>query len=477
MSKYLIQTFGCQMNVHDSRRMEEVLSQAGYEAAQTASDADVIVFNTCSIREKAEHKLMSALGTYRPLKHMRPDLVLAVAGCVAQQESEKLLRKVPYLDVVLGPDNIPELPALIEHVRSGGPPVARTVFDNDNPSFLQATPRAARDEVCSFVTIMKGCDQRCSFCIVPYTRGSERYRSADDIIHEIKHMVEGGIREVTLLGQTVNSWYEPGTADINSMLAPHQRALDKSSQFASLLQRISDEVPALSRLRYTSPHPQHLTDELLEKHASLEVLASHVHLPVQSGSNRVLKRMIRRYTREHYIERAKALLQSRKGMTLSTDVIVGFPGESDEDFEQTLDLIKSVGFVSAFAFKYSPRPFTPSLKLEDDVSEEVKDERLAALLSLVAEQQDAHLESLVGTIQSVLIEGPSRGVQGRFMGRTERNEIVHVDLAPEQNPVGQLLEVEICQAFKHSLRAVKRGESLAPVPAKNTRRLPLAGVQ
>lgn len=469
MKRFLVQTFGCQMNVHDSRRIEEVLLRAGFEPTDEPTLADLVLFNTCSVREKAEHKLMSVLGTVRPLKAQRPGVVLAVAGCVAQQEGERLLAKAPFVDLVIGPDNIAELPALVERASRGAPPIARTVFDLEDPRFLQASPRSGAREVTAFVTVMKGCDERCTFCIVPTTRGPERYRRASEIVDEIARMVGGGVREVTLLGQTVSSWHEPGSAGGSG---------NAESQFPLLLRRIAREVPGLARLRYTSPHPRHLTDALIEAHAELRVLPAHVHLPVQSGSNRVLKRMLRRYTRELYLERIARLKAARAGLTLSTDFIVGFPGETDADFEETLSLVREAGFVAAFAFKYSPRPGTPALKLDGEVHEDVKDARLAALLALVEEQQSAHLESLVGTRQEVLIESTSRG--GRFTGRSGRHEIVHVEAPEDDDLVGRLVEVSIERANKHSLAA--RLEQAVPeravpeqaVPAR-ARRLPVVG--
>lgn len=444
MKRYLVQTFGCQMNVHDSRRIEEVLAREGYAATEEPKDADVIVLNTCSVREKAEQKLRSMVGTYKGLKALRPDLVIAVAGCVAQQEGERLLRRVPHLDVVIGPDNIGELPALIEHVREGAPPLARTVFDLDAPTFLTARPRAEAREVTSFVTVMKGCDERCTYCIVPYTRGPERYRPADEIVQEVARMVEGGVREVTLLGQTVNSWHSQGAGE-------------GESEFPELLRRIAREVPELLRLRYTSPHPRHLTEALIAAHAELPLLPRHVHLPVQSGSDRLLKRMLRRYSAAEYVRRVDALRARVPGLTLSTDIIVGFPGETEEDFEATLALVREVGFVSLFGFKYSPRPFTPALKLADDVPEAVKDERLQRLFGLSESLQRAHLERCVGQRLSVLIESRDEQRADRFSGRSERHELVHVDVAPGVDPRGQLVEVEIAEAFKHSLRGALEG--------------------
>ena len=455
MKQYFVQTFGCQMNVHDSRRIEEVLRANGYAEAAEPALADLLLVNTCSVREKAEHKLMSLLGTFRPFKEARPGTVLTVAGCVAQQEGERLLRKAPFVDIVLGPDNIPELPALIRAVEQGALPITRTVFDMDDPQFLRAKPHADRREVTAYVTVMKGCDERCTFCIVPYTRGAERYRPADEIVGEIRDLVEGGVLEVTLLGQTVNSWHEPG-ADAEASKAESKLAAS-TSQFASLLRRIAEEVPRLRRLRYTSPHPRHITDELVAAHAELDVLPAHVHLPVQSGSDRVLRRMARRYSAEHYIARSDALKQAKPGLTLSTDFIVGFPGETEDDFEQTLELVGRVGYVAAFAFKYSPRPYTPALKLGEEVPEAVKDERLARLFRLIEAQQQAHLQSLVGHGLQVLVEGPSPGDRGRFAGRSERNEIVHL-VAPEgYDPTGELVTVTIDEPFRHSLSGYMAG--------------------
>jgi len=446
------------MNAHDSRRIEEVLSGHGYQAAHEGQDPDLVLFNTCSIREKAEHKVMSAVGRFRELKVRRPELVIVLAGCVAQQEGERLLQRSDLIDLVVGPDNIPELPQLIDTVREGGPRMARTVFDLDAPHFLRMTPRADRSDVSAYVTVMKGCDERCTFCVVPYTRGSERYRAANDIVAEVSSLVAGGVQEITLLGQTVNSWHEPD----------EQIVQGEDSRFAELLERIAREVPQLGRLRYTSPHPRHMTPSLVKAHRELDMLAHHVHLPVQSGSNRVLRRMRRRYTREEYLERAALLRAARSDMTLSTDLIVGFPGETDEDFEQTLDLFRQAQFSTAFVFKYSPRPRTPALKLDGEVPLPIVDQRFVELMALVDAQQLVHLQTLVGTQQQVLIEGASRSGEGLVTGRTRRNEIVHLpgDLAWR----GVLIDVRIESANRHSLTAVRIGEgaALAVQPASNS---------
>jgi tRNA-2-methylthio-N6-dimethylallyladenosine synthase len=427
------------------------------------------------VREKAEHKLRSEVGRLRPVKRARPELVVAVAGCVAQQEGEKLLTSLPHIDVVVGPDNLGELPMLAEAARMGGPPIARTVFDVEHPSFLSS---AGERGVTAFVTTMKGCDERCSFCVVPYTRGPERYRPMDEIVSEIRALVASGTREITLLGQTVNSWIPPELFDASESShgdAPSMRT--SQSQFARLLATIAREVPELGRLRYTSPHPRHLTDDLIEAHASIPVLARHVHLPVQSGSNRMLKRMIRRYTRESYLARVAELRARVPGITLSSDVIVGFPGETAEDFEETLSLVREAGFVSLFGFKFSPRPHTPALKLADDVPEAEKDRRLAAIFAVVEQQQRAHLETLVGRRVRVLIEGTSKPSQtavakvaSRVMGRTERNEIVHLDVPEARDPhalVGRFLDVSIVRANAHSLVGELPAEIAIELPTRN----------
>ncbi len=467
--RYHIETFGCQMNVHDSQRMEDALLSHGWVAAPSPREADLVVFNTCSVREKAEHKLRSEVGRLRPLKRERPDVVIAVAGCVAQQEGEALLRSIPHVDIVVGPDNLGELAALAETIRLGGPPVARTVFDLDAPTFLPAVPTVGgrTAPVSAYVTTMKGCDERCSFCIVPYTRGPERYRALDEIVQEVATLVAAGAREITLLGQTVNSWLPPDR---------WEPGVDQPSAFGTLLRAIAADVPSLGRLRYTSPHPRHLNDALIAAHAELDVLARHLHLPVQSGSDRMLKRMIRRYTRAEYVVRANALRAARSGLTLSTDVIVGFPGETEEDFRETLSLVEEVGFVALFGFKFSPRPNTPALRLRDDVPEQEKSDRLARIFEVVERQQRAHLSSLVGSTVRVLVEGDSRPATvkpsaardvGRVMGRSERNEIVHVEIPGGRDGKalpGRFLDVMVCEANAHSLLAVLKDDDVQTLP-------------
>jgi tRNA-2-methylthio-N6-dimethylallyladenosine synthase len=475
MSSYAITTFGCQMNVHDSERMHEVLRGAGYTETE-AGVADVIVLNTCSVREKAEQKLRSEVGRLAKQKRNQRDLVVVVAGCVAQQEGERLVKQLQGIDLVVGPDNIPELPRLLEELAQGAPPIVRTVFDTETPKFLTALSVAGASKT-AFVTIMKGCDERCSFCIVPYTRGPERYRPSGEVIAEIAALVAAGVREITLLGQTVNSYTDPTKA---LPPAPDANASDPDeSEFAALLRAIAERVPDLVRLRYTSPHPRHLTRSLIRAHAEVAVLARHVHMPVQSGSDRLLKRMIRRYSRAEYVERTGALVAAVPGLTLSTDIIVGFPGETDEDFDLTLSLVREVGFKGLFGFKYSERPFTPARKLADDVTEAVKSERLARLFELSESLLGEHLVGLVGSTQRVLVEGLDKERGELWSGRTDRHEIVHITGAAGLDLAGDVVDAEIVRSNKHSLQgelsASARASARARVaPEKAPRRsLPL----
>ena len=469
MSTYHVITFGCQMNQHDSQRMEEVLSKSGYVKSDGVAEADVIVLNTCSVREKAEQKLRSEVGRLGVLKKHRPELIIAVAGCVAQQEGEKLVKSLPQIDVVIGPDNIPQLPQLLRDAALGTPSQVKTVFDIEAPEFLSAEPEVVNGiSPSTFVTTMKGCDERCTFCIVPTTRGPERYRPSDEIIGEIVKLTEAGVREITLLGQTVDSYIDPKQALEEAPGAGEGRHWLKGSllerdetQFPALLRAIVAAAPKLLRLRYTSPHPRHLTPALVRAHVDIPQLAHHSHMPVQSGSERILKRMGRRYTIEEYQERTLMLKAAVPGLTLSTDIIVGFPGESDEDFQATLDIVKTIGFIGVYGFKYSERPGTPALKLKDDVPEEIKAARLAALFDLSEGMRYEHLKSLVGSVQEVLIE--SRTKNGAYSGRSMRNEIVHC--GGVEGLVGRILRVKIDKVFKHSLAGTIVEEAMArPLP-------------
>jgi tRNA-2-methylthio-N6-dimethylallyladenosine synthase len=473
MARFAVNTFGCQMNKHDSERLEEVLRSVGYTGGEgvSARDSDVIVLNTCSVREKAEQKLRSEVGRLAKLKREMPELILVVAGCMAQQEGARILKQMPAVDLVIGPDNIPELPELLADLRLGGLPKVRTVFDVDDPKFLTAP--AGSDKPTAFVTTMKGCNERCSFCVVPNTRGPERYRPSSSIITEIRQLTESGVREVTLLGQTVNSYRDPEGA---LAPAPEASADDPDeSEFAALLRAIAEDVPELARIRYTSPHPRHLTPSLIAAHRDLAVLPRHVHLPVQSGADRMLKRMIRRHTRAEYVERVERLRREVAGCTVSTDIIVGFCGETEEEFERTLSLIEEVGFTGVFAFKYSSRPNTPALKLVDDVPEEEKRRRLARLFEVTERTIGAHLATLVGTTQRVLVEGESKSRPENLTGRSERNEIVHIEGASGFDLVGEIVEAEIVEAYGHSLLGTLTPAAREGAPRRARRALRVVG--
>jgi tRNA-2-methylthio-N6-dimethylallyladenosine synthase len=456
MPGFAVVTFGCQMNMHDSERISEVLSHAGWTPEPDPEHADLVLLNTCSVREKAEQKLRSEVGRIALIKARRPALLIGVAGCVAQQEGEKLLARMPDVDLIIGPDNIAELPGLLADAELGGPPQVRTVFDTESPAFLEARPAPGQAKASEFVTVMKGCNERCAFCIVPHTRGPERYRPARGIIDEIARLVEQGTREVTLLGQTVNSYADPDAALPPAPGAGERpwththptTARQDESQFPSLLRAIVERVPGLVRLRYTSPHPRHLTRSLILAHRDLAPLARHVHLPVQSGSDRMLRRMIRRYSAAEYRERVAALRAEVPGVTLSTDVIVGFPGETRDDFAETLGLVADIGFTGLFGFKYSPRPYTPALKLDGEPTEDEKSARLAELFALSEAQRQAHLTALVGSEQLVLVEGA--GKSSGYSGRSAQNEIVHFECPLDVT--GELVPVRITRAYKNSLR-------------------------
>ena len=462
------------MNEYDSDKMRDVLEEAhGMAVTDDPASADVLLVNTCSVREKAQEKVFSLLGQWRLLKAERPQLVIGVGGCVASQEGEAITARAPFVDLVFGPQTLHRLPEMIRGRKETG----RSQIDISFPEIekFDHLPRAKAGGAAAFVSIMEGCSKYCSFCVVPYTRGPERYRPAVDIVAEIAGWVDAGVREIVLLGQTVDSYRDPA-------LPPVLGDDPDETQFPHLLRLIAERTPrfnplhpaapGLARLRYTSPHPRHATASLARAHAELDLLARHVHLPVQSGSDRMLRRMIRRYTRAEYIERVARLSRSRPGLTLSTDIIVGFPGETADDFEQTLSLVREVGFVSLFGFKFSPRPLTPALKLGDDVPEEEKAERLSRLFALAEEQGRTHLESLVGTRQEVLIEGPSKAKSDvpHFSGRTSRNEIVHVEAPTDRFATGSLVRVDVLRAYKHSLEGRMTPDALASLPRAERRR-------
>lgn len=431
MKRYFIHTFGCQMNVNDSLRMSEVLGKLEYRPTPVPEEADLIILNTCSIREKAEDKMLSALGRYRTVKLARGTL-LGVGGCVAQQEKDKLLKKVPYLDFVFGPDSIVKLPEIIGRVRNERERVVETAWvDSEEYVFPRADPETSRGKVTEFVTVMKGCDNVCSFCVVPHTRGREVSRPFPDVLAEVADLAKVGVREVTLIGQNVNS-YRGGIS------------------FAQLLLRTA-EVPGIERVRFTTSHPHDLSDELIEAFRTQPKIMPHFHLPVQSGSNPVLKRMRRDYTVVQYLERLEKLREARPGIAVTTDIIVGFPGESEEDFALTLELTEKVRYDNQFSFIYSPRPKTGAALKEDEwgpVPHEVKIERLERLQKIQRKISAELTAAEVGKEVEVLVEGHSRYNPAKRFGRTPENRTVNFD---GDAPAGAFVKVLVESATPNQL--------------------------
>ncbi len=440
--KYLIETFGCQMNFHDSERLAGLLEADGYEPTTDEAAADLVVLNTCSVRERAEDKLYSRLGALRDSAAARGRKpVVAVAGCVAQQEGTRLLDRHETLDVVIGTQRLTRLPALVREARDRRRP-AIDIDPRDDVS-VPVGPIRYSDSVRAWVTIIEGCNEFCSFCVVPYTRGHERMRPVADIVADVERAAAAGHPEVQLLGQIVNHYQAPD---------------DPSCDFAALLERVS-AVPGILRVRFASPHPRHVTDRLITAIRDIPAVCKHLHLPVQSGSSAVLSRMRRRYTRESYLELVDRLRAAVPAVALSTDVIVGFPGETHADFDETLDLVSRVGFHSMFSFKYSPRPNTLAAKrLPDDVPEAEKTRRIMALQARQREIQLARHESMVGRVEEVLVDGPSRRRDWELAGRTSGNTIVNFSGPAAWR--GRLVPVRITEAAPNSLRGEPAGQSL-----------------
>jgi tRNA-2-methylthio-N6-dimethylallyladenosine synthase len=428
-----IETYGCQMNEHDTERILRLLEVSHYLETKNAKEADFILINTCSVREKPEHKVYSALGRYKWLKEKR-GVIIGVAGCVAQQEGDKLLDRVPYLDMVIGTHAIPMLPQLLQKIEVSGERICEISFDQ-NGKYLEATlPQKPLDKVKSYVTIMQGCDHFCSFCIVPYVRGREKSRSSKEIIEEVKHLTEMGIKEVCLLGQNVNGY---------------GKGLEEEIGFSELLEHIN-EIEGLHRIRFTTSHPADLSGELIQAFSKLPKLCEQIHLPFQSGSDKILKTMHRGYTKESYLKKIDHLKEVCPSIALTADVIVGFPGEEEEDFKETLDLMGKVQYDDLFSFKYSPRKGTRAAQFQDRVEEKVKQERLSTLQEIqrgITLQKNQELE---GRVKEVLVEGRSRQGAQDVAGRTRSNKIVNFEGNLEL--VGQLVPVRITKAYPHSLR-------------------------
>lgn len=440
--KYFIETFGCQMNQHDSERLAGLLESEGYAAASDEVTADLVVLNTCSVREKAEEKLYSRLGEIRAAtREAGTSPTIAVAGCVAQQEGARLLKRGAAIDVVVGTQSLKQLPALVEECRDRG---VRRIDINpyEDVSFPLGMVRHS-DPVRAWVTIIEGCNEFCAFCVVPYTRGHERMRRVVDIIAEVRRAAESGRREVQLLGQIVNHYQAPD---------------DPACNFATLLARVS-AVPGVERVRFASPHPRHVTPDLIAAIRDIPQVCKHLHLPVQSGSTRLLTIMRRRHSREDYLALVGRLRDAVPDIALGTDLIVGFPGETDDDFEDTLDLLRSVSYHYVYSFKYSPRPNTLAIKrMVDDVPEAEKTRRIMALQSLQRDIQMRRYAQSVGTIESVLVDSVSRRRSAELAGRTEGNLVVNFPGPPDW--IGRILPVRIVEAAPNSLR----GE-VASVPA------------
>jgi tRNA-2-methylthio-N6-dimethylallyladenosine synthase len=463
--RFYIKTYGCQMNIHDSEKLANLLFHAGARQAESAEVADVLVINTCSIRDKAENQLYSDLGQLRSWKQARPGRVIGVGGCVAQQVGDALMTRFEHLDFVFGTHNVRLVPSMVSAALDGerrvevGETRSLDRFDlpDRHPAYARGTGRQA------FVTVMEGCDMFCSFCIVPTTRGREISRPADGILTEAQQLAGSGVREITLLGQTVNAY---GRHDLRR----DRTEAAGTVAFAELLARLN-EIPGLDRIRYTSPHPLFYDDALIAAHGTLEKLCPHVHLPVQSGSNRVLEAMRRRYTRERYLEVTGALRAEVPDIALTTDLIVGFPGETEADFEDTLDLVRAVGFIDSYSFKYSPRPGTAAETMAGAVEPEEAQRRLVTLQQVQREQTITYHRSRVGAPTEILIEGGSRRGGGQLCGRDPYHRVVnlgrswggeHTDAGSSRaSRPGDLLTVDIVEATPHSLIGEPRPASPA----------------
>ena len=434
-AKLYIKTFGCQMNEYDSARTAQLLERThGYIRTNDPSDADVLLVNTCSVREKAAEKVFSLIGRWREWKLERPDLIIGVGGCVASQEGAAIQERAPYVDIVYGPQTLHRVPALIQRTRQERRRQVDISFPEIEKFDCLPTPRA--DGPSAYVSIMEGCSKYCSFCVVPYTRGEEFSRPFDDVITEVVDLADQGVREVTFLGQNVNAYagvmFDGNVADL-ALLISYAAAID-----------------GIERIRYTTSHPAEFSDELITVYGEVPALVDHLHLPVQSGSDRILKLMKRPYTVEYYKERIHKLREVRPHISLSSDFIVGFPGESDEDFAATMNLIDEIGFDQSFSFVYSPRPGTPAAELADDIPMSIKKERLSLLQAQINQHANAISQSMVGSTATVLVERPSKKDPEKMSGRTENNRVVNFAGSAELK--GELVNLMITEALPNSLR-------------------------
>jgi tRNA-2-methylthio-N6-dimethylallyladenosine synthase len=432
--RFFIETHGCQMNEYDSAKMADVLG-AAFNATPTsvAGEADIVIVNTCSVREKAHEKVFSLLGRWRELKEQNPSLIIGVGGCVASQEGAELLKRAPFVDVVFGPQTLHRLPELIGSVRAGSARVVDVSFPEIEK--FDKIPQPKSSECTAFLSVMEGCSKACSYCIVPITRGKEISRPLEDVIVEARRLASLGAREITLLGQNVNAYRGVTTNG-------------KKADLAALIREVA-KIDNIERIRFTTSHPAQFTESLIDAYASVDKLASFLHLPVQSGSDRVLKLMKRGYTAAKYLAKIEKLKVARPGISISTDFIVGYPGETEADFQQTLELIRAVGFDQSFSFIYSPRPGTPAADLED-LPYDVKQNRLERLQALVNEQAAAISRAMVGTVQRILVERTSVKSARELAGRTENQRWVNFIGPPSL--VGQFADVVITEPMRNSLR-------------------------
>jgi tRNA-2-methylthio-N6-dimethylallyladenosine synthase len=434
--KLFIRTFGCQMNEYDSDKMADVLHASdGFTRTDRPEDADVILFNTCSVRENAQERVFHDLGRMRELKLANPEIVIGVGGCVASQEGAAIVRRAPYVDVVFGPQTLHRLPQLIAQRRASG----RSQVDVSFPEIekFDHLPPPRVEGATAFVSIMEGCSKYCTFCVVPYTRGEEVSRAFDDVLTEVADLSDQGVMEITLLGQNVNA-YRGAMSDAT-----------ESADFATLLEYVAD-MPGIERIRYTTSHPKEMTPRLIDAHAAIPKLAMHVHLPVQSGSDRILAAMKRGYTVLEYKSIVRRLRAARPGLSLTSDFIVGFPGETDADFAQTLQLVEEIDFDGAFSFLYSARPGTPAAELPDPVPLEAKRARLAALQALLDAQYRVYSGAMIGTRQRVLVTGRATRNARELAARTDNNRVVN--FAGDAALIGTFVDVLVTSAQPHSLR-------------------------
>lgn len=433
--KLFIKTFGCQMNEYDSAKMADVLKAAhGLEATSNVDEADVILLNTCSVRERAQEKVFHQLGRWRPLKQQKPDLIIAVGGCVASQEGANIVERAPYVDLVFGPQTLHRLPQLIDARRQSGKPQIDVSFPEIEK--FDHLPPARVEGATAFVSVMEGCSKYCTYCIVPYTRGSEVSRPFDDVILEVVELAAQGVKEVTLLGQNVNAYR--GAAHDGEIM-----------DLADLLHHVA-EVPSIERLRFTTSHPVEFSQRLIDAYAEIPKLTSSLHLPVQSGSDRVLAAMKRGYTALEFKSTVRKLRAVRPGMAISSDFIVGFPGETDADFESTMKLVDEIGFDASYSFIFSARPGTPAAELADSTPLAVKQERLRRLQKKIDELEQAVSRTMVGSVQRILVEGISRKDSNELMGRTDNNRVVNFKGNPRL--IGQFANVGIVAVSTHTLR-------------------------